>query len=233
MTIHSFGFDDNLGLPAKFSAYAGVNLKSYHELGEMVEDFEKQNLSMMFIPCGTLPYLTKFYTIIAQATLGRDYNTFINVKLVTAQDLSLEQSVKNSFGRINPYCTTSYWGLLLFLMEHYPSAKTIHFIQTEGFQDLLLKTHQKAFGCGMLWDKVLEQNPLITKELKVLGEKSNLPTPVIVANTAVDSALIHRLTHFRFEEKNGFFNGFTRPNLSFINSFLEQMKKALIHFISE
>jgi hypothetical protein len=116
-------------------------------------------------------------------------------------------------------------------MEHCPSAKTIHFKRTNGFQDLLDKTAKGKVESGMLWDQELEKNPSMSQNLKNLGELCNLPTPIIVANTDISESLKDSLTHFQFEEKNGFFNGFKTPDLKLIDDFQHHMKKAQEHFL--
>jgi hypothetical protein len=225
------GFDDNLGLPDNFAQYTGLSLRSYHELDDMIRDFENKKLSLMFIPCGTLPYLEQPFSIVSQATLGPNHDNRIHVQLMTAKDLSLEESAHKVFGRINPYCTTSYWGLLIFLMEKFPAGTTINFRRVAGFQDLLDKTAQKVVERGMLWDKVLDKNPSTSSILTQLGEQSDLPTPLIIANTPIPDSLSYCLTHFQFDENNGFFNGFKAPDLKLIETFQQQMEKAQNHFL--
>lgn len=143
------GFDDNIGIPADFSHRTSLKVKPYHHLSQIISDFEQERLELIFIPAGTLPYLKKTYQIIAQATLGKESITRLSASYVTTKNMTLAESMHLSIGRINPYCTTSFWGLLIALMPHVPKGTSIRFLETDGFQDLFDKVASQAIDSGM------------------------------------------------------------------------------------
>lgn len=225
------GFDDNLGLPNDFSEKVNLKIKSYHEFAPMLEDFKKGKVTLIFLPVGTLPYVGHKYELIAQASFRIGGTNRIDTKLVTAKNLTLEDVSKAKIGRINPYCTTSFWALLIYLKNRCPKGTKIDFIETNGFQDLLFKIAAQEVDVAMVWDVILQNNPDATKKVHELGSHSNLPTPVIIANSPIPEKIKHAITHFKSEDPSPlFFNRFTDVDLELINTFKEQMKQASTYF---
>ena len=59
------GYDDNLGLANDFCDAVGCKSAPFHNLTQMLEAYKKGELSALFIPAGTLPYVTD-YTILSR-----------------------------------------------------------------------------------------------------------------------------------------------------------------------
>jgi hypothetical protein len=223
-----FGFDDNLGLPNDFIGKINLKIRSYHELGTMVKDFEQGQLSMIFLPVGTLPYVKGNYTIIAQASIGQERKNTIKTKLVTAKNLKLVDIARVFLGRVNPYCTTSFWAPLIYLMHQGVAKGSIRFIDTNGFEDMLAKTAKQKIDAAMVWDVILEKYPQY--KVQELASIDNLPTPVIIAQQEIPAVLQEKVTRFCSDDKTSFFNGFTKPNLTLIHNFKDQMALAESYF---
>lgn len=226
------GFDDNLGMPLGFLEETNLKTKSYHDLSPMLEDFKNGITQLIFTPVGTLPYINCYYELIAQASFRLGETNRITTNLVTARDISLSDVTQSKVGRINPYCTTSFWGLLIYLLDKTKKGTTIDFIETDGFQDLLFKTANKEVDVAMIWNIVSNTNPDVAKKTHSLGIKHDLPTPVIIANTPIPESLKNKMTNFRSapDAENLFFNGFAKIDLDLISGFKEQMALATTYF---
>lgn len=224
------GYDDNLGLAQNFVKEIGWQIKPYHHLEKMVKDFEQERLSCLFLPVGTLLELKKDYRIIAQATFGPTNTHSLTAVLTSAKHHILPPLSNIHFGRINPYCTTSFWALLIYLMNLTPPKSKILFTEVEGFQDLLKKTINKTVDAAMIWDNVLATHIDDTKPVFKLDKITHLPTPVIIAQPTLPISLNQQLIHYQSNDRNSYFNGFAKVDIQLVNSFLANMKLAAQYF---
>jgi hypothetical protein len=225
-----FGFDDNLGLPADFIGKTHLKTKSYHDIGSMVADFEAGKLTLMFIPAGTLLYIHTDYRLVAQASIGPDHKNRIKAKLVTAKNLKLADIRETALGRVNPYCTTSFWSAFIYLLRQSANGGPVRFVDTDSFEDMLGKTAEQQIDASLVWDVILNKYPAYAAKVHELALVEDLPTPVIIASEALPSALEESICHFQSADKGCFFNGFTKPDIPLINEFKENMRLANQHF---
>lgn len=130
------GYDDNLGLPNDFPEAIGCEITAYHDLGQMIDEFVKQNLSGLFIPAGALPYI-KQYDIVSQAQFGSENKITLKAFFVTTRNIAVQDVANSSIGRVNQYCTTSFWAPLIYLMDFLPRNTSLKFQDTDGFQNML------------------------------------------------------------------------------------------------
>ncbi|MBA3661955.1 MAG: hypothetical protein H0W64_09515 [Gammaproteobacteria bacterium] len=225
----TLGYDDNLGLPSDFAAKIGCEIKPYHDLSQMIDAYDQGQLAAMFIPAGTLPYISQ-YEIIAQALFGPDNKSVLQSNFVTTKNMTIEEIKNFSLGRVNEYCTTSYWAPLIYLIDLVPQDTVIKFVETNGFEDLLLKTASGAVDGSTVWDIYLEKNPTAAKKVHELFHVSNLPTPIIIGNQQFPSELKNNITQFQSEDHASFFHNFTAADLNSINQFKSQIQRARRHF---
>ena len=226
------GYDDNLGLPKGFSETLGCDVAPYHILTPMLEDFAEGKLSAIFIPSGTLPYV-KEYKILSQALLGPESKINLQTNFVTGEPISIEDLPNITIGRVNKYCTTSFWAPLIYLKDFLPKNTIFKFQDTNGFKDMLVKTAEKKIVSSMVWDIFLIQNPNLANKVHQLFTKDDLPCPVLCAKENFPQNLIEKINQFKSNDSQAFFNGFQTPNIPFIQSFLEDIKKASAHFAIE
>jgi len=224
------GLDDNLGLPEDFQEKIALKTKYTHDLSALVKSFELGELPLVFIPVGTLPYITVKYSIIAQATLGPERVQSLSAHLITAKAVTLSDLEKVKVGRINPYCTTSYWALLIYLMQYTKQKKLPHFIGVDGFQDLLFKTADKKVDAAMMWDVTMKAHPEASRKTQVLGTIHDLPAPVIISAVDIPAALKEKIVHFKSEDKHALFNGFAEVNDKLCGDFMRDISLASRHF---
>lgn len=224
------GYDVNLGFPEDFTYKISLKIKTYQDITLMIEDISGGKLSMAFLPVGTLPYIHSDYSIVAQATLGAEYLTELTSNFISATELTLAELIKSEIGRVNQYCTTSFWAPLIFCMETLKKCDKLNFINTNGFQDLLFKIANEKVAAGMVWDVISKHNPAAADKVHILGEKAHLPSPIIISTSTQSKELLTQITSFKSTDKSCYFNGFTTANEEAIRSFKEEMQQAGQHF---
>jgi hypothetical protein len=225
------GYDDNLGLPQDFAAYMGCEIVSYHDLNQLLQAFNQKQLDAIFVPCGTLLALKKAdYKIISQSILAFTNGLHLITEFVTTKAITLDKIMQFVIGRVNEYCTTSFWGPLIYLMQVLPQGTELQFENTNGFQDLLDKTAADKVDCSMVWKMILRRNPSDAAKVHELFEKDDLPTPVILANNEFPQGLIDKLNQFKSTDKMAYFNGFHVPDLDNIQRFIKNMEAAKGYF---
>lgn len=224
--IPRIGYDDNLGFPRDFSETIPCELVAYHELSEMIAAFEEGKLWSFFTPAGTLPYLNQG-VILAQARL----QPAIQAELVTTKAIAISDLNTQTLGRINPYCTTSFWGALIALMPYFSPGTVLQFKETNGFYDLLQQTALKNVDGAMVWNRILKKFPDEADKVHILLTQKNLPPPILYGQSNEQQTLIEKITHFITKDSQFFFGGFKEPDDLLLDPFIANMKNAKEHFV--
>lgn len=224
------GYDSNLGLPQEFTQKTNIKTKSYEDLRLLLEDFEENQLGFVFIPAGTLPYIRGNYHILAQATLGSERQNRLTSKLVINKNCASFNPATAKLGRVNPYCTTSFWAPLIYFMQQSEPKETLHFVDTQGFQDMLNKVADQTLEAAMVWDVILADNPGAAEKVNILGELNTLPAPVVISHLDVIDNFKNPFTSLVFQDKKSFFNGFGMADRHSLDYFLSQIKEVVHYF---
>lgn len=225
------GYDDNLGLPEDFAAYMGCEIVAHHDLAHLLQAFNQKQLDAIFVPCGTLLALNNAdYKIISQSILAITNGLHLITEFVTTKSIEINQLMHFVIGRVNAYCTTSFWGPLIYLMKELPKDTELQFENTNGFQDLLDKTATGKVDCAMVWKLFMRNNPQEAAKLHQLFAEEDLPTPVMLANYQFTQPLIEKLNQFKTTDKKAFFNGFQVPDMNNIQRFIKNMEVAKAYF---
>lgn len=229
MNTIKIGYDDNLGLPNDFAAIIGCDIVPYHELEEMIAAFRSQTIVAMFAPAGTLPYIPE-YEIIAQAALAIDQKPLLQTVCVSAKPITAAELNKAIIGRINQYCTTSFWGPQIYLMNVLEKGTSLHFKNTNGFADLLHKTALQAVDAGTVWRLTMRQHSDDADKVHELFEKDDLPAPIIVGTPNLPEEIKEKLKQFKTSDKQFAFSRFQAAELQAINEFLVAVHKTREYF---
>ncbi len=230
-----FAFDDNLGLPADFAQRLGCELVSYHELDEMLAAFADGTVDAMFAPCGALPYIDAPYEVIAQATFGPSRGHVMSSLFRVPSGAVAGESVflHGRIACVNPYCTTSYWAPMIALIERTPANSAVNFLSASGFDGMLFAVTDGRADAAMVWTAVADKHPDAAAATRVLLQTDDLPTPVILARTALDAQQRQRMREAlaAYEAPGGgFFNGFSSPDAAAVEAFREQCVAAQQHY---
>lgn len=225
--MFTLGFDDNLGLPKHFSQEIPCQLMSYHDLTELTNAFSSKVLNAIFIPVGVLPYVKRPYKILAQATLGSERKTTMCSHLCSHYETDLTNISHKKWGRVNAFCTTSYWAPLVYMLNKHSDKPQLSFEDTESFEDMLDKTLSGQISYAMIWDQVLKKHPESAKNLHTLLKVEDLPTPIIIGHNRTPQSIIQALQAFYSNDPHSFFNGFTKPDERNIETFKREILRVI------
>jgi hypothetical protein len=170
----------------------------------------------------------KDYKIISQSIFRGKNSSTLQSDFVTTETMDLQKITQKTLGRVNQYCTTSYWAPLLHLMNYVPKNSLIHFKNTKSFQDLLFEAAENKVDGATVWDIIIDENPNAARKVYQIFSVNNLPTPVIVAKPNFsDVEILEKINRFKTEDKTGFFAGFQKPNDGEITEFLSAIQQAI------
>lgn len=220
------GYDLNLGIPNDFAQHIKSEIISYGDLTQLINDFSAQKLDAIFIPVGTLPYM-KDYEIISHSLFGRGNKNTLESIFVSTRPINTKNVMNYRLGRVNKYCTTSYWAPLIYLMNFVSKDTVFKFEDTKSFQDMLNKTAQGLIDGSMVWNVILQQNKKATDKVRMVFSKSDLPTPVIVAHSDFPAETRERINTFSTADTSAFFSGFKPPDLTALRKFSATMEQAI------
>lgn len=217
-------YDDNLGLPAELAAQLQCDAVPFHDVGAMIDAFERGEVEAMFAPCGALPYVRTQYDAIAQATFGPDRRQAMQSRFVLRRDAQGDAGVLTSgrIGCVNVYCTTSYWAPMIARAKALPDGTPIAFRQATGFFDMLRGVCDGRSDAAMVWDAVLEQHPDDAAQTREIFRTDGLPTPVVLGNphlAAGDRARMTSVLSSYAAQSPWFFSGFTPADTQAVADF--------------
>lgn len=229
MKNRRIGYDNNLGIPSDFTKAFPCDLVKYDDLAQLIDHFEKKSLEAAFLPVGALPYM-KNYSIISQALYSSENLSILTSDFVTTKDINLNNMMNFTLGRVNQFCTTSYWAPLIYLMRLLPQNTRLQFEDASSLHDLLFKTANGVIDGSTLWDILLTQNPEPAAKLKKIFSVTELPTPIIIAQEHWDIEISSQLNQFTSDDKQALFPAFRHPNIRMINHFLSEIDVACDFF---
>lgn len=232
MAMYAFGFDKNLGLNSQFPESIPCQIISTTMIFDLIKGFVTGQLDALFIPVGTLPHITTSYEIIAQATLRYSKEISMQARFYSLDMKNLDQIERKIIGRVNPFCTTSYWAALLLLMPLLPKGTKLRFKDTQSFENLVDQTATGNVDGSMIWDRVIKKHPEQVKKLSAFNQIDLLPTPVLIARKNLAATLIKQIQHFQTNDAEGYFSGLTLPNQVLINRFIKDITAAESYFSS-
>lgn len=232
-----FGCDDNLGLPEGFAEQVGVEIVMEHELDTLVNAFVKNELPVMLIPVGTLPYIKADYDIIAQTTFGpQNIKTLTSIFIVPKNSPvnSIESVASLKLGRVNQFCTTSFWAPMIALLDQTQPGTHLDFHNTKGFPDLLSAVNDGRVEGAMLWDIILKQHSEAASHTMEVFRLDTLPAPIIIANKTVSESdkkqLREKILAYKTSQSKAFFTHFETPDHQAILNFQQKMQTCIAHF---
>lgn len=235
--LMKLGFDDNLGLPEGFDVAIGVEAVPAHELDTLLNGLEQEEFSAVFVPVGTLPYIKGDYEILVQSVFAPTHLKTLTTVFVVPQsntETSIESASSLRLGRVNKFCTTSFWGPMVFLLDKTSPGTFLNFHDTKSFKDMLLAVNDGRVEGAMEWDIILQQNPDMASKTRELFRLGNLPAPVILVNNSLSVAekqsLKMKMISYKTHHSKAFYTSFEEVNYSGISDFQEKMKACTQHF---
>lgn len=224
--MYKFAYDVNFKLSPDFlSNFAEAS--AYEDLDLMIMNFEKGMYDIIFLPVGSLIYLSQDYQVIAQACLESSPKQKMSSSIYSKKPIEFDQITKSKIGFVNKHCTTSFWALLIELKKNRPTSTSLKLSQTFSFENLVKGLIDDKFDFAMIWDKVLPNEAL---KLNCFFTATDLPTPIFISRKKIDSNFLNFLQHYQETKSSGYFESFSQPQLKNIDDFLKNMSDVKDYF---
>jgi phosphonate transport system substrate-binding protein len=197
-----FIMDGNLGLAVKSPEWAQfldknkMKVASFTDLDKMSAEIRKNQAVFCYVPTANHFYLRSDadYQPIANAIFASN-NTFkMSSVLVVPKDspvTSLAQLKGKHYGRINAYCTSSYFSVAILL---YRNGYSIHNFFSEisdvpAWQGQIDAVIAGTIDATMVQEDVWHSLPSNAEKTKIIGRIDNLPSPLVLGATNAPEAL--------------------------------------------
>lgn len=219
----SFAHDINLNFPAfdpTWSDFFRANQcreRAYFDLKRLTDDLLAGTFTAAYLPAANDYFLRddKSYQGIASALTGNGAKTMSSLLVVsqTSPITSLDELKGKRLGRINGYCTTSYFAAAIFLQRHGHSIKDFfaEIRDVGAWQKQIDAVVAGTVDATMVSADIWANLPENAATTRVLGEVDQLPTPVVIVRkdapaSFADDLKQHLLSEPRNEDE--LFSGF-------------------------
>jgi len=219
----SFAHDINLNFPAfdpSWSDFFGESQctpRAYFDLKRLTDDLLAGKPTAAYLPAANDYFLRadKSYRGIASALTGNGAQSLTSLLVVnsTSPITTLAELKGKRLGRINGYCTTSYFAAAIFLQRH-------GFFINDFFAEIRdVGARQKqidAVLAGTVDATMVDADtyaslPENAAKTRVLGEVDQLPTPVVIARSDAPASFVDELKQNLLSEprdEDELFSGF-------------------------
>jgi ABC-type phosphate/phosphonate transport system substrate-binding protein len=219
----SFAHDINLNFPAfdpswgDFFGESQCRARAYFDLKRLTDDLFAGTPTAAYLPAANDYFLRddKCYRGIASALTGKGAQTMRSVLVVSQTNpiTSLDELKGKRLGRINGYCTSSYFAAAIFLQRHGYCIKDFfaEIRDVGAWQKQIDAVVAGTVDVTMVDADSWASLPENATTTRVLGEVDQLPTPIVIARTDapvsfVDDLKQHLLSEPRNEDE--LFSGF-------------------------
>ncbi len=219
----SFAHDINLNFPAfdpswgEFFGQSQCTARAYFDLKRLTDDLLAGTPTAAYLPAANDYFLRddKRYHGIASALTGNGAQTLTSLLVVNKASpiASLAELKGKRLGRINGYCTTSYFAAAIFLQRHGFSIKDFfaEIRDVGAWQKQIDAVLAGTVDATMVDADTYASLPENAATTRVLGEVDQLPTPVVIARTDAPASFVDDLKqHLLSEPRNEdeLFSGF-------------------------
>lgn len=233
--------DTNLGFPWKSPYWSGF-FSDQHEMSyaqsddlnlirsEMASD---EGVSFAYIPVALWYFMQKDsrYQVLASAVTASGDCYTNSVWIVRADSpINRTEGLRGSvYGRINAYCSSSYFAPAVLLSRHGHSIhgffeKTVDVaVQPGNWQNQIDQVVSGQIDSTMVDERVWLANPLNAKTTKIIRKLEKIPTPIFTLLSSVPGQIAERFKRQLIDQNrssDGGFCGFVRADSKLINGFL-------------
>lgn len=236
-----FAYDYNLGFPASdpklnhFFSQHHIQIQPYTDMSKMIVDLNKHTITAALIPAGVLYYLKDDANFkgIASATVGENRQLFLKSYLIvkkTSPITTIKQLHGKKIAYANEVCTSSFFAPKLFLNQYHIvfSRYFSKYVKTYEMPEQIQALLTDKVDTTMVWDRIYFQNANTAKETRIIGQSTNLPTPVVILNVTTNNSLKAPLTkalqaYQPSLDSKFLFTGFTDYQNKLVQDFLQQL----------
>ena len=220
----SFAHDVNLGFPTnnprwqEFFAAHNCTPVAYADLARLTQDLKTAKLTAAFLPAANDYFLREAATYhgIATALSGKSGAATASSLLVVPRALpvtDISQLQGKRLGRINGYCTTSYFAAAILLQRHGYSIKNFfsEILNVGAWQKQIDAVIAGIVDATMVDEDTWLAQPGNAVLTRVLDRVDQLPGPIVIARSdAPELFLVGLKTQLLSEPRNpdALFSGF-------------------------
>lgn len=237
----SFAYDLNLGFRVKTHAWGGFfarqkcGVAGCTDLASMTRGLEQHAYTACFLPAANAYFVRHdpAYRGIASATMGRSGATQTSSLLVVRRDspAATPADLKGlRYGRINAYCTTSYFAPAI-LLERSGFAIESFFVSIRdvgAWQKQIDAVVAGIVDASMVDADTWAAKPSNALLTRVIGRVDDLPTAAVIG-LAADTTFVPALTGQLLAEPrdpNALFSGFAPYQTDLVQSFYAEAERA-------
>lgn len=239
-----FALDEFLGFPidepawVNFAQKHSIVTKNYDDMGLLTHHLQEKNITLSYLPVANYYHLKNdpCYIPIASALTGKSGSATMDVVLVVKKD-SLYGKLADlrglDIGYIHPYCTTSYFGLILLLQKNGFSIKNFFndIVEVGPWQKQIDAVVEGRVAATVVYRDVWLKNTDNAQNTRIIDELAGLPTPLVIAHKSlakeVSIEFFELLTHLKREDTS-LFNGFIPYDNKRVESVFSLIDKQLV-----
>jgi phosphonate transport system substrate-binding protein len=194
-----FAHDGNLEFPYQAGRWQElfrrfqVEVVPYEDMGKLTQDLARHQFTCAYLPAANQYYLRKdpFYHGIATAlTANKQSETFKAVLIVKKESpiQNWEHLQGKRIGFIHQYCTSSYFGLALFLLKRGVSFSGFfsELVPTGAWQKQIDAVVQGRVDATMVMKEVWLMEPKNQESTRILETMEGLPAPIVTMSCEAD-----------------------------------------------
>jgi phosphonate transport system substrate-binding protein len=203
-----FAHDGNLGFPTddppwrEFFNRNGIRVAGYHDMAKLTHELEEDVKAFSYLPAANYYYIRDdpSYEAVASALYAPDQTPKLTSLLVVRESsgiTAIDQLHGLRLGYAHRYCTTSYFAPALLLMDNGHSIADFFsdLIQVPAYQGQIDAVVTERVDATMVQEDVWRKEASNAGTTRVIAEKRDLPTPLVIANTEADDGFRNELAH--------------------------------------
>ena len=242
-----FIHDTNLGFPIEQADWQSIFIQGscdvfgYNNVGQLSKELEEDINLFAYIPVACLYSERKVQDIrgLVQATTGGSGAATTSSLLVVRRRGNINELADlrgKIYGRINEYCTSSYFAPAIHLNEN-----GFHFqdffeevidvpVHPGNWQNQIDQVIKGGIDATMVDEGTWLSSPNNAVHTKVIGRMDGLPGPIIVAKSIENTKFLDLFKDALIKSKRDvsvMFSGFSEYDGSIVDTFFERVEKAL------
>ena len=244
--LMKFIYDSNLGFPIgqdiwqDFFTQGHCSVFGTNNIELMSQNLGSDSDLFAYIPVVCLYNLRKIPNIqgLVSATTGKSGSPTTSSVLIVKQEVHLENLADlggKTYGRINQYCTSSFFAPSLYLSDNGFRfqdffGKVIDVpVRPGNWQNQIDQVISGVVDATMVDENTWLSNPKNAEQTKIIGRIDGLPCPIIVSKSIVSTQFLDSLREMLFasqRDTSAMFSGFIPYTGDSINTFFEKISTA-------
>ncbi|AUR52271.1 phosphate/phosphite/phosphonate ABC transporter substrate-binding protein [Aquella oligotrophica] len=239
-----FALDEFLDFPIheptwlNFFRKHNIVIKNYDDMGLLTNHLKEKDIGISYLPVANYYHLKDDprYVPIASALTGKSGSAAMDVVLVVKKDSPYNKlaDLQNlDIGYIHPYCTTSYFGLILLLQRNGFSINNFfnNIVEVGAWQKQIDAVVAGEVAATVVYRDVWLKNVDNAQNTRVIDELDGLPTPLIIVHKSLAKEIVIEFFELLNNHKmNGIslFNGFIPYDRNRVENIFSSIDKQLV-----